>query len=230
MNQTLQFLDNIYQLNAVPSLEAIMQGLLLAFILGQAIAWVYVWTHSGLSYSRSFTQMLVMIPIVIALVMIIIGNNIITAFGLLGALALIRFRNVLKDTRDTVFIFITLVVGMATGSQRYATAILGTVFMLGVLYYVYWTDFGSRGRYDGYLRFSLPSDPESEARMKPVLQHFCRNVHQIAMRQVAGQLADCTYQVRLRDRHAGSLMLAEVEKIEGVRNASLILQEEMAEV
>ena len=100
------------------SAESTLLALLLAFVLGQVIAWVYAWSHSGLFYSRSFTQSLVLMTLVVSMVMYVIGNSIITAFGLLGALALIRFRNVLKDTRDTVFVFIVLVVGMSVGSQR----------------------------------------------------------------------------------------------------------------
>lgn len=230
MDGIWQFLENLNQINAVPSLEAFLQSLLLAFVLGQFIAWTYIWTHSGLSYSRSFTQMLVVLPIVIALVMIVISNNIITAFGLIGALAMIRFRNVLKDTRDAVYIFILLVVGMAAGSQRYATAIGGAFFMVAVLLYISWTDFGSRGRYDGYLRFSMPPGPDGEQRLEVVLRHFCRRIRQVAISQMASKMVDCTYQVRLRDRESNNLLIAELEKIEGIGNLSLILQEDMAEV
>ena len=110
-------------LEAVPvggdrSIEAMLLSFLLAFVLGQVVAWGYSRTHSGLSYSRSFTQSLVIMSVVVSFVMFVIGNSIVTAFGLLGALALIRFRNVLKDTRDTVFVFISLVVGMSVGTQR----------------------------------------------------------------------------------------------------------------
>ena len=83
---------------------------------------------------------------VVSLVMYVIGNSIITAFGLLGALALIRFRNVLKDTRDTVFVFIALVTGMAVGSQRYMTAIVGTIALLLATFYLTTTSFGTLGR------------------------------------------------------------------------------------
>lgn len=231
MEQLWQLFDNIYQAGTLPSLAATLQGLLLAFVLGQLLAWAYQWTHSGLSYSRSFTQMLVVMPVVVALVMMIIGNNIITAFGLLGALALVRFRNVLKDTRDTVFVFIALVIGMATGSQRYASAVAGTLFLLGVLLYIHWTDFGSRGAYDGYLRFSTaPDDPDGETTLNALLRCFCRRWRRISIRQVGGQAMDCTYQIRLRDRRVGNRLVAELEKMEGIQNVSLILQEEMSEV
>ena len=124
MDQFVSALEGSNRWFADYSIESILLSLLLAFVLGQFIAWVYAWSHSGLSYSRSFTQSLVLMTLVVSVVMYVIGNSIITAFGLLGALALIRFRNVLKDTRDTVFVFMSLVIGMAVGSQRYMTAIV----------------------------------------------------------------------------------------------------------
>ncbi|MGE5295234.1 MAG: DUF4956 domain-containing protein, partial [Solirubrobacterales bacterium] len=117
--------------------QAILLSLLLAFVLGQVIAWVYYVTHSGLSYSRSYVQSLILITVVIAMVMSVIGNNIITAVGLMGALAIVRFRNVLKDTRDIVFVFASLVIGMACGSHRYLTAILGTTILSLIAIYLF---------------------------------------------------------------------------------------------
>ena len=114
------------------TLENLALTLLLSVFLGQVVAWVYMWTHTGVSYTRSFTQSLVLLTIVVSLVMFVIGNSIVTAFGLMGALAIIRFRNVLKDTRDTVYVFFSLVLGMALGSQRHLAALVGTVALLTV--------------------------------------------------------------------------------------------------
>jgi hypothetical protein len=137
------------------TIQGVLLSLLLAFVLGQALAWIYYLTHSGLSYSRSFVQSLVIITIVVAMVMSVIGNNIITAVGLLGAFTIIRFRNMLKDTRDIAFMFTALAVGMATGCRLYATAILGTVFVCVIFIYLHFTDFGSHEPHNGFLRFTL---------------------------------------------------------------------------
>jgi hypothetical protein len=131
--------------------QAVLLSLLLAFVLGQVIAWVYYFTHSGLSYSRSYVQSLILITVVVAMVMGVIGNNIITAVGLMGALALVRFRNVIKDTRDVVFIFCSLVVGMAAGSQRYLTAIMGTVILCAIAVYLHITNFGMHEPHNAFL-------------------------------------------------------------------------------
>ena len=136
MNQLWQILDGTTgSYNGTFTPENVFLSLLLAFVLGQSLAWTYYFTHSGLSYSRSFVQSLVLITVMVAMIMAVIGNNIITAFGLMGALAIIRFRNVVKDTRDIVFIFCTLVVGMAAGLADTAVAAAGLAFVLASVFF-----------------------------------------------------------------------------------------------
>ena len=102
-----------------------LMGLLLAFVCGHAIAWVYMFTHTGLSYSRSFVNSLVVIPTIVSMVMLVLSNNLVTAFGLMAIFAIVRFRNVLRDTLDTSFILSVIVIGMACGTLKFATAIAG---------------------------------------------------------------------------------------------------------
>jgi uncharacterized membrane protein YhiD involved in acid resistance len=213
------------------SAESTLLALLLAFVLGQVIAWTYAWTHSGLSYSRSFTQSLVLMTLVVSLVMFVIGNSIITAFGLIGALALIRFRNVLKDTRDTVFVFISLVVGMAVGSQRYLVAILGTVALLLVVWYMNVTSFGTLGRYDGYLTVRVSRAGQGRQESAALLDRFCRVIKPISTRQSGEEeSAEFVYQVGLRDRERSSEMLAALRDLDHVSHVSLVLRSELSEV
>jgi uncharacterized membrane protein YhiD involved in acid resistance len=84
-------------------------------------------THGGYSYSSSFVQSIVLVGLVIALIMIIIGSNIARAFALVGAMSIVRFRNPIKDSRDLVFIFAAIAVGMACGTQFY---LFGAIFVL----------------------------------------------------------------------------------------------------
>ena len=73
-------------------------GLLLAFVCGHTIAWVYMFTHTGLSYSRSYVNTLILMPVIVALVMMILANNLVLAFGLMAIFAMVRFRSILRDT------------------------------------------------------------------------------------------------------------------------------------
>jgi uncharacterized membrane protein YhiD involved in acid resistance len=211
------------------SVQAMLLSFLIAFVLGQVVAWTYARTHTGLSYSRSFTQSLVIMSLVVSLVMFVIGDSIVTAFGLLGALALIRFRNVLKDTRDTVFVFISLVVGMAVGTQRFLLAIMGTAVLILVVLFLDVTAFGSLGRFDGYL--TLRGSRQTTGEAERVLRRFCREIKHVSTRHSGGPAGEeIVFEIGLRDRTKGEALLEEMRRLEGVDHASLMIRTEYAEV
>jgi len=212
--------------------ESVLLSLLLAFVLGQVIAWVYYFTHTGLSYSRTYVQSLVLVTIVVALVMAVIGDNIIRAFGLMGALAIIRFRNVVKDTRDIVFIFCALVVGMASGSQRYAIAILGAVVISIIAIYLYLTSFGTHQPHNGFLRFSLAGHIGPKHPIPAILKRFCGGFTLISAQDAGfgSSEVEYSYQLMVRSAVKNELMLSELEKVEGIANVSLTMQEQLLEI
>jgi hypothetical protein len=211
---------------SAPTPGATLLAFLLAFVLGQAIAWTYSRTHTGLSYSRSFTQSLVLMTLVVAMVMFVIGNSIVTAFGLLGALALIRFRNVLKDTRDTVFVLIALVIGMAVGTQRNGLAIGGTVGLLAVAAFLDLTAFGSTGRFDAYVTLRLADGREDGP--EHLLRRFCTRIKRVSARRSSlERTSEVVYEVGLRDRTRGDEMVGLLLGVEGVLQASLLMRNEL---
>ena len=212
--------------------ENVLLSLLLAFVLGQVLAWVYYFTHSGLSYSRTFVQSLVMVTVVVAMIMAVIGNNIVRAFGLMGALSIIRFRNVVKDTRDMVFIFCTLVVGMAAGTQYYSLAIMGTVILSLIAIYLYLSGFGTHQPHNGFLRFSLRGHIGPKHPVPDILKRFCANFTLISAQDSGFGSAEVeyAYQLMIRNAKKNEKMLSELEQIEGIENISLTMQDRLLEV
>jgi hypothetical protein len=211
--------------------QTVLLSLLLAFVLGQVIAWVYYITHSGLSYSRSYVQSLILITVAIAMVMAVIGNNIITAVGLMGALAIVRFRNVIKDTRDVAFIFCALVVGMASGSHRYLTAILGTIVLCSIAAYLHFTDFGSHEPHNGFLRFGLRGPLGPDHPVPNILHRFCAGFSLISVQDSGfGGPAEYAYQILIHNIARNEELVAELEKVEGIENINLTMQEKLLEV
>jgi hypothetical protein len=211
--------------------QSVLLSLLLAFVLGQVLAWVYYLTHSGLSYSRSYVQSLILITVVVSLVMAVIGNSIITAVGLMGALAIIRFRNVVKDTRDIAFIFSALVVGMACGSHRYATAALGTIVLSAIALYLFFSDFGTHEPHNGFLRFSLRGPLGPDHPVPAILRRFCGTFTLISVQDTGfGGPAEYAYQLMIRNTAQNEAFVSELEKVEGIENISLTMQEKLLEV
>jgi uncharacterized membrane protein YhiD involved in acid resistance len=211
---------------------SIILSLLLAFVLGQVLAWVYYATHSGMSYSRSFVQSLILITVVVAMVMTVIGNSIITAVGLMGALAIIRFRNIIKDTRDVAFIFCSLVVGMAAGSQRYATAIVGAIILSLIALYLHWSGFGTHQPHNGFLRFTFRGHIGPDNPIPDILKRFCGSFTLVSSQDSSFGTSEVeyAYQLMIRDAAKNEQMLSELEKIGGVENISLTMQERLLEV
>ena len=117
---------------ATITLLDLVVSILCCFILSTVLARVYIMTHTGHSYSHSFTIALILVSVTIALIMIIIGSNIARAFALVGAMSIVRFRNPVKDSRDLVFIFMSIAIGMASGTQFYTFAILFTLFVSAI--------------------------------------------------------------------------------------------------
>jgi hypothetical protein len=99
--------------------------LLVALAMGAAVAWIYVRTTRDSDMGRSFPTTLVLLAVLIAMVTQIIGDSVARAFSLVGALSIVRFRTVVRDTRDTAFVIFAVVIGMAVGAHGYWVAALG---------------------------------------------------------------------------------------------------------
>src|SRR5690348_6442218 len=100
MNSLTVMLDSLFAGDyATPTggPRTILLIMLLAFILGHIVAWIYMWTHAGLSYSQAFTASLLVMPLLVALFMMLVASNAFVALGMLAVFTMIRFRNVLKD-------------------------------------------------------------------------------------------------------------------------------------
>jgi len=232
MDRIWQILEGPSSSGGVFTPEAVLLSLLLAFVLGQVLAWVYYFTHSGLSYSKSFVQSLVLITVVVAMVMAVIGTNIITAVGLMGALAIVRFRNIIKDTRDIAFIFCSLVVGMAAGSQRYDVAIVGTLILSLIAIYLYLTGFGTHQPHNGFLRFSFRGHIGPDSPISTILKRFCGSFTLISAQASGFGTAEVeyAYQLMIRNATKNQQLLSELQQVEGIENISLTMQEQLLEV
>src|SRR5438067_682060 len=97
-----------------------------AACLGVAVAAVYYSTQRKTrAEAAPFVATLVLLCVLIAMVTQVIGDNTARAFSLAGALAIIRFRTVVDDTRDTAFVIAAVVTGMAVGAEMMKVALAG---------------------------------------------------------------------------------------------------------
>ena len=104
-----------------------------ATVLSLVIYISYWYTHTGTSYSGKFNVSLVTITVLTCTVMTVIGNNIALSLGMAGALSIVRFRTAIKDSRDTAYIFWSVIVGLCSGVADFWTAVVGSAAVFVVL-------------------------------------------------------------------------------------------------
>lgn len=116
--------------------QQITMHILVSAALGGLIFLSYVLSHKGTIYSRKFGVTLVVLTVMTGTVMTVIGNNIALSLGMVGALSIVRFRTALKDSRDTAYVFWTIIVGICCGVGDYVVAAAGStaIFLVFLLF------------------------------------------------------------------------------------------------
>ncbi|HEL1081791.1 TPA: DUF4956 domain-containing protein [Streptococcus equi subsp. zooepidemicus] len=130
-----QLLRHVFEQRGTLSFQDVLLHIVAAALLSVVIYISYAYTHTGTAYSKKFNVSLMTLTVLTATVMTVIGNNVALSLGMVGALSVVRFRTAIKDSRDTVYIFWTIVVGICCGVGDYTVAATGSsvIFMLLLL-------------------------------------------------------------------------------------------------
>ncbi len=169
MNEFMQEISNFSDLGTAITVQKISFCLILSFLLSLAVAKTYQITYRGVSFSPAFMHTLVICAMVIGAVMLIIGSNIARAFSLVGALSIIRFRNAVKDPRDVAYIFLSMGIGMASGTGFYTIAVALTAITCGASLFLSLVRFGEHGLTERVLRVQAPQTDNFENLFNDVL-------------------------------------------------------------
>jgi hypothetical protein len=210
---------------------ALIIGMLLAFVCGHVIAWTYMYTHTGLSYSRSYVNTLVLMPVIVTLVMMILANNLVLAFGLMAIFAMVRFRSTLRDPLDTAYVLAVIVVGMACGTLKFTSAIIGCLTTVGIMIYLRATSFGTRHHYDLILNIQWVRPAPELSELLRVLQRHSRSIQCTSQRSNDGFAGlDISYRLLLRDPDRSLEMVEEVRAFNGVARVTSLQAEDESEL
>jgi uncharacterized membrane protein YhiD involved in acid resistance len=213
------------------SIVTLIYAVLLAFVLSTLIAITYEKTYRALSYSRNYVQSLILISIVSTTVMEAVGDSLARGIGIMAAMAVIRFRTNFKDSRDIVFIFASLAVGVSCGVNGFEIAIVGALAFVMVAFLLYWSPFGESSYFDGMLRFNLENDADSKEKLEKVMSKYCKSFALITLRDLAqGNRLDYAYQVKLRKNKKHADFVGELKDIQSVQGVNFMMQEATVEL
>jgi len=218
--------DDLFTDFSTISLFDILLNIVLAFLLGLFISVIYRLSYKGHSYSSSFVNTLVILCMVTAIVIMVIGNNLARAFGLVGAMAIIRFRTVLKDTRDIAFVFFSLAAGMAAGAGNHTIGIVGSIAVGLTILALFLANYGSVQREELLLKFYMIPQEDDESIYREIFDRHLSSHTLLNVRSVRlGQYLELSFHVRLKDPGRGQQFVRDLSALEGLERISLILGE-----
>lgn len=220
--------DALQNINLFPITGGtILLNITVALCCGLFIAWLYRKTYKGPGYSISLLNSIVILAMITSVVIMVIGNNLARAFGLVGTMSIIRFRTAIKDTQDIVYIFFGLAVGMAAGVGYHRIAIIGTLFIGLILYLFSKSNLSDPQRKEYLLQFYYSENGDKTPSYIPVLNKFCQHFKVINAKSIdEHDVMELSYYVKFKDEKRNNSFVRELKKAHNVTRINLYFDEE----
>ncbi len=198
------------------TLAEIVIGLVMAVVLAFFIFFVYKLTYTGVMYSKNFNVTLLLITIITTMVMMIIGSNLALSLGMVGALSIIRFRTAVKDTKDSAYIFWGIAVGIACGSGIYAIAIIGSIVIAIILFFI------NKGVMDdtSYLVIVHGAAELDAQKVTETIEKYCRKTN-LKMKNLTSAGTDITYEVSFA-KNTDIELSKQLKALDGVNGINIV--------
>lgn len=206
------------------SAEKIIARLAVATVIAVFIFISYRISHEGGIYSKKFNVSLVVLTIVTTTVMIVIGNNLAMSLGMVGALSIVRFRTAVKDSRDTVYIFWAIAVGICCGAGDYLVAALGSAFVFTML--LLFGRIRSENRVLLIIRTARMNEEKIEA---VIFQHYGKKAS-LRVRNTTENNVEFIYELKKqildKERQAGKRITEDIYAVGNIEYFNTVMQNE----
>lgn len=217
MNQKIGFNDiikkNFIEANFTKlPIENIIIGMLLGFLIGLFIFYIYKKTFRGVVYSHNFNVTLILMTMITTLVIMTISTNIVLSLGMVGALSIVRFRTAIKDPLDVIFMFWAISGGITTGAGVYSLAVIGSL-VIGLVVYIMTQKKGKDSIY-------LLVIHHEESATDDVKYQLGKLKHSLKSKIVRSDLIELTVEVKLKGDNTA--FVNKISEVNGVKDVSLI--------
>lgn len=195
--------------------------LFMALAIGATIYIAYYFTSSKVSYNSSFNLSLVAMAIITTAIMAVITNNIALSLGMVGALSIIRFRTAIKDPRDAMFIFWSIMVGICCGVAQYVIASTVVLF----LFFILAKAVKEERRYILIIRCEV----DAMEYVKSVTYRYFKS-SRISVQNTTSEYAEFIYELKQFEKTKTDDFLKELYACKKIECANFVLQEDKASV
>jgi uncharacterized membrane protein YhiD involved in acid resistance len=198
-----------------------------ALICGIVLSLIYRITYKGPSYSVSYVNALVLLTVIASLIILIIGNNMARAFGLVGAMSIIRFRTAVRDTMDMVFIFLSLSIGMACGVGLTIVAFLGVLIAGLLIIILTFTHFGQPRRRYHLLQITFDGLKSGGTEFDKLMTKYCRTSKLVNIKSTGfEQEMESMYHVILKKESESEPLVKALNALPAVRQVNVFFDED----
>jgi len=182
--------------------------------------------YNGPGYSTNFVNSITILTIITALVIMVIGNNLARAFGLVGAMSIIRFRTAVRDTLDIIFIFYALAIGMASGVGLHGTAIGGTLIVSLVIIVLVKSRMANPRKEQFLLQMNYRPATDFESEINSLLQKFCKHVKLISIKSIEKDLlVEAIFQIDIKRNQDGNELVSHLNKNGNILSVNMFFDE-----
>lgn len=203
-------------------LANILFSLFLAIAVAFIISQIYKYTHRGLNYELTFMSTLVALAPIISVVMLFIRGDLVLSLGLIGSISIIRFRTPIKDTRDMVFIFWVIAVGLGCGTYNWNIVIISTIVIALLMFLLHFIRYGHSKATD-YILVVTGTKALKNHEIGQILKEYAKEVR-VRSQETEDDYWEIIFEVQLKDlteTMVGDLH-EQLNQIEGVRKVSLL--------
>lgn len=219
---TINVTDNISLGNAL-----LCMGI--ACILGAVFALFYVFTKKKEGFDRSFIASLTILPIIVAIIIMLVSNDIVKAFSLGGVFVLIRFRTRIKDVKDATFLFSVIGIGFACGLSYYLFAFLIAIFLLIILSIIHLIKLDEKNPNTYRLKVLIPENLDYINLFNNVFEKYLNN-YKLKKVKITdfGSLIELTYIIKMKESNNQKAFLDEIRQKNG--NLNIIIADDYEEI
>ncbi len=208
------------------SLQAMVAAFAASLALGLLISFVYIKTHKSEGYQSGFAVTLIMLPAIISVIIMLIGNNVARAFSLAGAFSLVRFRSAPGDPKDIAYVFFALGVGLACGLGFIAYAAVFAVILCLVMILLTFTNYAKQKSTSMQVRITVPENLNFQGLFDDILNKYTDFWKLRKVRTTDfGTLFELSYLIDLKQSADQKVFLDELRCRNGNLNITLTLKE-----
>ena len=208
------------------SLQAMVAAFAASLALGLLISFVYIKTHKSEGYQSGFAVTLIMLPAIISVIIMLIGNNVARAFSLAGAFSLVRFRSTPGDPKDIAYVFFALGVGLACGLGFIAYAAVFAVILCLVMVLLTFTNYAKQKSTSMQVRITVPENLNFQGLFDDILNKYTDFWKLRKVRTTDfGTLFELSYLIDLKQSADQKVFLDELRCRNGNLNITLTLKE-----